>query len=46
MKKETYMVILEGTFSEDMITTGTSFQEDPYKQCQKEGRMRRKKEEE
>lgn len=24
------MLILEGTFSEDMTTTGTSFQEDPY----------------
>lgn len=30
------MLILEGTFSDDIITTGTSFQEDPCsgKQCQ------------
>lgn len=36
------MVILEGTFSEDMITTGTSFQEDPYKHCQKEKNKKNK----
>jgi hypothetical protein len=28
-KKKTYMLILEGTFSDDITTTGTSFQEDP-----------------
>lgn len=26
------MLILEGTFSDDMTTTGISFQEDPYNQ--------------
>lgn len=29
-EKLTYILILEGTFSDDMTTTGMSFQEDPY----------------
>lgn len=29
VEKKTYMLTMEGTFSEDMITTGTSLQEDP-----------------
>lgn len=36
-EKKTYMLILEGTFSsDDITTTAKSFQEDPYnsKQCQ------------
>jgi len=40
------MLILEGTFSDDIITTGTSFQEDPYsgsKQCQKKKERKTKK---
>lgn len=42
-EKRSYILILEGTFSDDMTTTGTSFQDDPWsgsKQCMsKEERM-------
>jgi hypothetical protein len=41
------MLILEGTFSDDMITTGTSFQEDPCstvtEQCQKKKEWKTKR---
>jgi len=39
------MLILDGTFSDDIMTTGTSFQEDPCscKKCQQKKKKQNKK---